>query len=119
MIEIIKLLFCRYGLPKTLFSDIGRTFASIEFQTFLKNNGIYHIKTSPYFPSSNGQAERCVQTFEDAMRQAKVDFGSRDYKLQKLLMQFSKTPDSTTHLSPAMMFSGRDIHPRLNLLCLN
>ncbi|GBM45835.1 hypothetical protein AVEN_180706-1 [Araneus ventricosus] len=79
----------------------------------------FTISTSPYFPSSNGHAERFVQTFKDAMRQAKVDFGSRDYKLQKFLMQFSKTPHSTTHLYPAMMFSGRDIHPRLDLLCLN
>ncbi|GBM97170.1 hypothetical protein AVEN_153480-1 [Araneus ventricosus] len=114
MIEILKSLFCTYGLGKTLFSDIERTFASTEFHTFLKNNVIYHIKTSPYFPSSNGQAERYVQTFKDAMRQAKVYFGSRDYKLQKLLMQFIKTPHSTTLLSPAMMFSGRDIHPRLD-----
>ncbi|GBM18023.1 Uncharacterized protein K02A2.6, partial [Araneus ventricosus] len=115
-IEILRSLFCRYDLPKTLVSDNGRSFISNEFQTFLKNNGIYHIKTSPYFPNSNGQAERFVRTFKDAMRQAKIDFGSRDYKLQKFLLQYRKTPHSTTHQSPAMMFLGRDIRTRLNLL---
>ncbi|GBM39237.1 Uncharacterized protein K02A2.6 [Araneus ventricosus] len=83
---------------------------------FLKNNDIYHFKTSPYFPSSKGQAERFVQTFKDAMRQAKIDFGSRDYKLQKFLFQYRKTPHSTTHQSPAMMFLGRDIRTRIDLL---
>ncbi|GBN33250.1 Uncharacterized protein K02A2.6 [Araneus ventricosus] len=89
-IEILRSLFCRYCLPKTLVSDNGRSFISNEFQTFLKNNGIYHIKTSPYFPSSKGQAERFVQTFKDAMRQTKVDFGSRDYQLQNVYCSFVK-----------------------------
>ncbi|GBL91534.1 Uncharacterized protein K02A2.6 [Araneus ventricosus] len=115
-IEILRSLFCRYGLPKTLVSDNGRYFFPIKFQTFLKKNDIYHIKTIPYCPSSNGQAERFVQTFKDAMRQAQVDFGSRDYKWQKFLMQYRKTPHSTTHQSPAMMFLGRDIRTRLDLL---
>ncbi|GBM32370.1 hypothetical protein AVEN_239769-1 [Araneus ventricosus] len=109
-------LFCRYGLPKTFILDNDSSFISNEFQTFLKNNGIYRIKTSPYFPSSNGQAEGFVQTFKDAMRQAKIDFGSKDYKLQKFLLQYRKTPHSTTHQSPAMMFLGRDIRIRLDLL---
>ncbi|GBO00663.1 hypothetical protein AVEN_225457-1 [Araneus ventricosus] len=121
-IEILRSLFifiCRYDLPKTLVSDNGRSFIFNEFQKFLKNNGIYHIKTSPYFPNSNGQAERFARTFKEAMRQAKIDFGSRDYKLQKFLLQYRKTPHSTTHQSPAMMFLGRDIRTRLDLLRRN
>ncbi|GBL98885.1 hypothetical protein AVEN_165712-1 [Araneus ventricosus] len=39
-----------------------------------------------------------------------------DFKLQKSLFQYRKTPHSATHQSPVMMFSGRDIRTRLDLL---
>ncbi|GBL88880.1 hypothetical protein AVEN_158984-1 [Araneus ventricosus] len=62
------------------------------------------------------QTDKLKDLFKDGMRQAKVDFGSRGYQLQNSLMQYRKTPHSTTHQSPAMMFLGRDIRTRLNLL---
>jgi transposase InsO family protein len=41
------------------------------FQQFMGLNGIKHIKTTPYHPSSNGLAERFVQSFKQAMRASK------------------------------------------------
>ncbi|GBM92813.1 hypothetical protein AVEN_17238-1 [Araneus ventricosus] len=52
------------------------------------------------------------------MRQATVDFGSRDYKLKNVLIQYRKTTHSTTHLSSCMMVLGHDIRTRLDLLRL-
>jgi len=31
-----------------------------EFETFIKNNGVKHIRSAPYHPSSNGEAESCA-----------------------------------------------------------
>jgi hypothetical protein len=37
---------------------------SFTIQQFIKDNGIAHIKSAPYYPSTNGLAERAVQIFK-------------------------------------------------------
>ena len=63
-IRVLRRLFSSYGLPKQIISDNGPQFTSVEFQTFMKENGIKHIRSSPYHPASNGQVERFIQTFK-------------------------------------------------------
>ena len=67
-IRVLRHLFARYGLPVQVVTDNGPQFAAVEFSRFLKSQGVKHIKSSPYHPSTNGLAERFVQTFKDAMR---------------------------------------------------
>ena len=42
----------------TLRSDNGCEYSSIDFEKYLKENGIVHQKTVPYNPQQNGVAER-------------------------------------------------------------
>ena len=67
IIELNK-MFAAYGLPQQIVSDNGPQFVSSEFQLFMECNGIKHIRCFPYHPSSNGLAERMVQTFKKAMK---------------------------------------------------
>ena len=60
----LRRLFATYGLPEQLVTDNGPQFVSQEFSSFMKSNGIKHIKTSPYHPASNGAVERFVQTLK-------------------------------------------------------
>ena len=50
-VEKLRKFFSTHGIPEKLVSDNGSVFTSHEF------NGIDHIKTAPYHPSSNGLAE--------------------------------------------------------------
>lgn len=60
-IETLTTIFARHGLPDCVMTDNGTSFTRYEFQSFMKNNGIRHLKSAPFKPASNDQAERAVQ----------------------------------------------------------
>ena len=70
VVELTR-LFASYGIPQQLMSDNGSQFTSQEFKKFLRTNGVRHILTASYHPSSNGAAERFVRTFKEAMHKNK------------------------------------------------
>ncbi|XP_031433817.1 uncharacterized protein K02A2.6-like [Clupea harengus] len=66
-IQVLRGLFSRYGLPEVLISDNGHQFTLSEFDTFMKGNGVKHIRSAPFHPATNGLAEHFVQTFKHSM----------------------------------------------------
>ncbi|XP_049523015.1 uncharacterized protein K02A2.6-like [Dermacentor silvarum] len=67
-IRCLTELFARFGFPETIVSDNGPQFASQEFKHFVQAIGARHVLTAPYHPSSNGLAERFIQTLKNAPR---------------------------------------------------
>ena len=115
-LDVVRSMFARYGLPEQLVSDNGPQFISSEFERFMKENGIKHIRTSPYHPASNGEAERFIQTFKNYLKASKNDSGSLSTKLSRFLITYRNTPSSTTGVSPAELFMKRHLRTRLDLL---
>lgn len=70
-IECLRKSFSSQSLPEMIVSDNGTCFVSAEFKDFMSKNGIEHITSAPYHPSSDGCAERAVQTFKSMMKKAK------------------------------------------------
>ena len=70
---LIKLrqTFATHGIPVVIVSYNGTAFTNQEFNTFCDVNGIKHTCSSPYHPSTNGLAERAVQTITDHKRRFK------------------------------------------------
>ena len=64
LIDALRISFANHGLPYVIVSDNGPAFTSKEFKNFIHKNGIKHITIVPCYPSSNGAAERAVQTFK-------------------------------------------------------
>ena len=106
-------IFAVHGLPEQIVTDNGSGSTSAEFESFCKQNGIKHILTSPYHPSSNGLAERAVQTFKSAVVRME---GPMDVRLSRFLFRYRVTPQSTTGLSPSQLLMGRRLRTRLDLL---
>ncbi|XP_046868366.1 uncharacterized protein K02A2.6-like [Drosophila willistoni] len=67
-IKVLRQLFATHGLPDQLVSDNGTAFTSEEFKSFLHNNLIRHIRSALFQPTTNGQAERMVQTTKNYLK---------------------------------------------------
>ena len=113
-IEKLKLIFSTHGLPDMIVSDNGSVFTSKEFSDFMVYNGITHVKSSPYHPSTNGLAERAVQIFKAGIK--KQAEGTLESKLAHFLFHYRLTPQTTTGQSPSELLLGRRIKSRLDLL---
>lgn len=66
-IKILRRLFSRYRLLEVLVSANGPQFTSSEFHCFMKSHGVKHTRSAPFQPSTNGLAERFVQTFKHSL----------------------------------------------------
>ena len=115
-VQVLRHLFSSYGLPRQIVTDNGPQFTSQEFAKFMKENGIKHTKCLPYHLSSNGLAERFVQTFKQAMKAGKSDQMSLDHRLTNFLLGYRSIPHATTNQTPCPLFLKREIRTRLDLL---
>lgn len=113
-IEKLRVIFATHGLPQTIVSDNGTSFTSAEFKQFTQENGIHHITSAPYHPSSNGLAERAVQTFKQGI--SRISDGTLESKLARFLFQYRITPHSVTGTSPAQLLMSRAPRSRLDVL---
>ena len=95
-IKALQALFARYGLPEQLVSDNGPQFTSDDFAQFMRANGIKHILCAPYHPSSNGLAERFIQTFKRVMKAGDKDGQRIITQLSRFLLRYRSTPHSIT-----------------------
>lgn len=116
-ISILSSIFARFGTPLQIVSDNGTQFTSEQFQTFCNINGIEHLRTSPFHPQSNGQAERFVDTFKRSIAKLQND-GNLDENLEVFLKTYRTTPNDNcpARKSPAEVMFGRKIRTVFDLL---
>ena len=76
-------------------------YSAIPRNTTSQANGVKQITSSPYHPSSNGLAERAVQTCKSALK--KMDGPSLLVKLQRFLLNYRTTPQGTTGVPPSQL----------------
>ena len=59
-IETLGTVFATHGLPHKVVTDNGSSFTSEEFRAYMSSNGIIHVTSAPYHPSSKGLVKRAV-----------------------------------------------------------
>ena len=112
-ISKLRQTFAVLGQPITIVSDNGSCFTSDEFEQFCRANGIRQVKCSPYHPSSNGLAERDVQTVKAGLKKT---IGNLEDRLCNFLTRYRVTPQSTTGQTPAEFVLKTPPRTRLDLL---
>ena len=70
VIQQLKIIFARHGIPREVISDNGPQFASWDFSKFAKSYDFVHTTSSPRYPQSNGEAERAVRTIKALLKKA-------------------------------------------------
>ena len=115
-INKLRAMFATHGIPEVLVSDNGTAFTSSEFQEFTKQNGIRHVTSAPYHPSSNGLAERYVQTFKNAMKKDTSTADDLQKQLSRFLFRYRSTSHTTTGVPPCQLLMGRQLRSHLDCL---
>jgi transposase InsO family protein len=66
------------GVTPRLISDNGPQFIAKDFKEFIRVTGMSHVKTSPYYPQSNGKIERWHKTLKGDCIRVKVPLSLDD-----------------------------------------
>ena len=70
VINHVKSIIARHGIPQQIVSDNGPQFSAIEFSMFAKEYGFTHTTSIPRYPQVNGEAERAVKTIKGLLKKA-------------------------------------------------
>jgi hypothetical protein len=120
-VEMLEEMFSRFGLPKLIVSDNGTQFASALFAEFCESKGIKHIRTAPYHPQSNGQAERFVDILKRGLLKLKGEEKELNPNVvNQVLFSYRSTPSAALSFkTPAELFLSRKLRSVLDLLIPN
>ncbi|BHF74753.1 hypothetical protein SprV_0501784100 [Sparganum proliferum] len=110
-------IFSQHGLPEVLVSGNGSQFTSSTFEDFCRQHNIQHLRSTPYHPQSNGQAERFVDTFKRALLKTRGE-GTTDEIVQAFLFSYKTTPNpaSPGGVSPAEVLMDRKLRTTFHAL---
>ena len=107
VIQHIKSIFARHGMPETFVSDNGPQFSSSTFTQFALDYGFHHQTSSPNYPQSNGEAERTVQTIKSILNKTKDPYLG--------LLSYRATPLANGY-SPAELLMGKKLCSTLPMI---
>ena len=104
VINHLKSIFARHGIPETVMSDNGTQYTSSKFASFASTYGFTLNTSSPLYPQSNGEAERAVQTLKGLLKKASDPYLA--------LLNYRATP-LKCGFSPAEKLFGRKLRTQV------
>ncbi|XP_063532135.1 uncharacterized protein K02A2.6-like isoform X1 [Cydia strobilella] len=115
-LKVFKSLFARYGYPLHLVVDNGTTWTSSEFQDYCKSKNIKISYTPPYYPATNGAAERFVQTFKSHVKKIIASGKPLEDAINLFLVDYRTSVNRATGVSPSKLMYQRELRTRFSLL---
>jgi putative transposase len=99
------------GARPRIISDNGPQFIAKDFKEFIRICGMSHVKTSPYYPQSNGKMERWFKTLKGECIRVKAPLSLEDAR--RLVAEFvahyntARLHSAIGYVTPADKLAGR------------
>ena len=99
------------GARPRIISDNGPQFIARDFKEFIRICGMTHVKTSPYYPQSNGKRERWFKTLKGECIRVKTPLSLEDAR--RLIAEFVtyyntvRLHSAIAYVTPADKLAGR------------
>ena len=100
------------GVTPRIISDNGPQFIALEFKAFIRFCGMTHVRTSPFYPQSNGKLERWHQSLKKECIRPQTPTSLEEAR--KVVEDFVHTYNHVRlhsaigYLAPADKLAGRD-----------
>lgn len=114
VIQFLRPIFNRMGVPEVMKTDGGSIFNSAEFKTFLREAGSQHHVTTPYNSRSNSIVERLNGTVLSTLKMYAEQPAQATKAIEEMLCAYRSTPHTTTGESPAKLMFNREIRTSLS-----
>ena len=100
------------GTTPRIITDNGPQFIAKDFKEFIRISGMTHVKTSPYYPQSNGKIERWHQTIKSDCIRPHVPLSLDEARqlVERFVDQYNhaRLHSAIGYIAPADKLAGRD-----------
>ncbi|GKE21719.1 reverse transcriptase domain-containing protein [Tanacetum coccineum] len=111
VITFLKILFCRFRMPKALISDRGTYFCNKIMEKTMKRYRVNHRFSTSYHPQTSGQVENTNRALKRILEKTVNDnpaIWSR--KLDDALSVFHTAYKTPTGITPYKLIYGKNCH---------
>jgi len=114
---LLEQIFCRFGSPLRIISDLGREFESELFQDLCRRLEINKIHSSAYKPSTNANVERFHRTLNSMLAKV-IDENQREWdkKLPAVMAAYRSAKHDSTGFSPNFLVHRRENRAPIDLV---
>jgi putative transposase len=99
------------GFTTRIISDNGPQFIARDFKTFVREVGLEHVRTSPYYPQSNGKKERFFQTLKGEALRPQTPLSLEDARrvVERFVAHYNgvRLHSAIGYVTPLDMLAGR------------
>ena len=100
------------GARPRIISDNGPQFIAKDFKEFIRICGMSHVRTSPYYPQSNGKKERWYKTLKGECIRIKTPLSLEDARriIGDFVAHYNEVRlhSAIGYIAPAAKLAGRD-----------
>ncbi|GJR05748.1 reverse transcriptase domain-containing protein [Tanacetum coccineum] len=111
VVNFLKKLVSRFGIPKALISDRGTHFCNRQMEKILKKFGVHHRIATAYHPQTSGQVENTNRALKRILEKTVKDNPSVwSRKLDDALWAFRTTYKTPIGTTPYRLLYGKTCH---------